>query len=112
MIQSSDKALSSNDLEMQFDHVDRITLYRTLKTFETKGIIHKAVDGTNVQKYAMCVEGCSEASHQHQHAHFHCDSCNSTFCIDDIQIPAFPKQSSFQVKTIEMIVKGTCVECR
>ncbi|MFZ1456094.1 MAG: transcriptional repressor, partial [Saprospiraceae bacterium] len=53
------KALSSHDIESQLSDADRITLYRTLKSFEEKGIIHKAIDGTITQKYAICEAHCT-----------------------------------------------------
>ena len=67
---SSDNALSLQEIESSFEKIDRITLYRTLKTFESKGIIHKAIDGTNHPKYAMCEESCDEHNHNDNHAHF------------------------------------------
>lgn len=33
-------ALSLSELEQKFDRVDRVTLYRTLKTFEKNKLIH------------------------------------------------------------------------
>lgn len=46
------RALASHDIEEKLHDADRITLYRTLKSFEDKGIIHKAIDGTLTQKFA------------------------------------------------------------
>ena len=66
----SNRAISIKELEERFDKVDKVTLYRTLKTFEDKKIIHSIQDGTNVLKYAACEEGC-ECAPQDQHVHFH-----------------------------------------
>ncbi|MEL6945659.1 MAG: transcriptional repressor, partial [Bacteroidota bacterium] len=59
----SDQAYSQGALNARFKNMDRVTLYRTLLTFEQKGIIHQAVDGTGKIKYAICVDNCNE--HQH-----------------------------------------------
>jgi len=80
----SNQALTNQDLEENFDYVDRVTLYRTIKTFEEKGIIHQAMDGTDVNKYALCSESCSSSEHHDYHAHFTCTSCNSTICLVEV----------------------------
>ena len=43
-------------LEKAFPRADRITIYRTLKTFEEKGIVHGIEEGTTEVKYALCQE--------------------------------------------------------
>ena len=56
-------AISLNDLETYFHRSDRITLYRTLKTFEEKGLVHKIDDGTGSVKYAcMCISTVESAA--------------------------------------------------
>ncbi|MEP0710878.1 transcriptional repressor [Algoriphagus sp.] len=57
-LQKQIAAVSLQDLEAAFEKADRITLYRTLKTFEEKGLIHSIEDGTGITKYALCEEGC------------------------------------------------------
>ena len=37
---SQQAALSLSEIEAHFEQADRVTLYRTLKTFEEKGIVH------------------------------------------------------------------------
>ena len=43
-------AVALTDIENAFAKADRTTLYRTLKTFEEKGIVHQIDDGTNISK--------------------------------------------------------------
>lgn len=107
-----DRALSKQDIEHSLGSVDRITLYRTLKSFEEKGIIHLAIDGTEVSKYALCPTHCTAEAHQHQHAHFHCRNCEDTFCVDQIQMPDIGAIQGHQVDQVELIVQGVCAECR
>ena len=40
-LKAKGNALSSRDIESQLENPDRITLYRTLRTFEEKGLIHR-----------------------------------------------------------------------
>ncbi|MGE8513212.1 MAG: transcriptional regulator, partial [Chryseobacterium culicis] len=39
-LSSQEAALSLSEIENHFENADRITIYRTLKTFEEKGIVH------------------------------------------------------------------------
>ena len=55
-------AISLTDLEDQFEKSDRTTIYRTLKLFELKGLIHIIDDGTGAPKYARCSSLCSSGS--------------------------------------------------
>lgn len=108
----SSSALSLPDIESAFNKIDRITLYRTLKTFENKGIIHKAIDGTNHPKYAICESSCSEHKHYDNHAHFHCLSCGKTLCFDHVANPALPEVlDGYAIEETTLILSGTCREC-
>ncbi len=107
-----DAALSHQDIENKMDEVDRITLYRTLRSFEEKGVIHKAIDGTNVAKYALCENNCTEHHHDDHHVHFHCEKCGNTFCMEKITIPHIPTPSGFKVKDTNVILQGLCEKCQ
>ncbi|MEM7299194.1 MAG: transcriptional repressor [Bacteroidota bacterium] len=108
----SEIALSLSAIESSFEKLDRITLYRTLKTFEGKGIIHKAIDGTNRPKFAICKAPYAEGHHHDNHAHFHCTSCEKTVCLDHLPTPGFPKlDKGYQIQEMNVIFSGTCPEC-
>lgn len=107
----SDHALTSNDIEEHFNDIDRITLYRTLKSFEEKGIIHKVIDVNNVTKYALCVDECSEHHHHDHHVHFHCDDCGNTFCLEGVNIPKISLPEGYKVTNKSMMINGKCVQC-
>jgi Fur family ferric uptake transcriptional regulator len=109
---NSEAALSNQDIEAKLDSIDRTTLYRTLKAFEEKGIIHKAIDGTSTPKFALCSHTCTEHIHHDQHVHFHCNYCNNTFCVDEAIIPQVPLPAGFVEEETEMIVKGKCQNCK
>jgi Fur family ferric uptake transcriptional regulator len=112
LITNSNKALSSQDIEAELHDVDRITLYRTLKTFEKKGIIHEAIDGTNKTKYAMCIDECSEHHHHDSHAHFHCESCGKTVCVEDVTIPKVQLPEHLKIRQANIILQGECDQCQ
>jgi Fur family transcriptional regulator, ferric uptake regulator len=104
-------ALSNADIEKHFDRLDRITLYRTLRTFEEKGLIHQVVDNSNTPKYAACSDHCEEHDHHDDHAHFHCVKCEKTICLEGTVLPAVIPPSGFKVAEKHMVLSGTCDAC-
>ena len=55
---SADYALSYKDIDAMISQkLDKVTVYRTLKSFEENGIIHEVVDGSSQVKYALCHSG-------------------------------------------------------
>lgn len=104
-------AVDSRTIEKQLQAADRVTLYRTLRTFEDSGIIHRIPDPNGVVRFALCHEGCSDHAHQDSHAHFHCSTCDTTICLED----AAPMQVSipvgFVVADTQVILSGTCAAC-
>ena len=110
-LQKQISAISLLDLEKAFTHSDRTTLYRTLKTFEEKGLVHEIKDGTETTKYALCAEACRTGSHYDLHLHFYCYSCKQTFCLPKYQVPDVSLPKSFQLKELNLIAKGICGSC-
>jgi Fur family ferric uptake transcriptional regulator len=104
-------AIGLPELEAHFEKADRTTLYRTLKTFEEKKLIHKIDDGTGIVKYALCSETC-ECEPEDLHVHFLCDKCQNTFCLNDIPVPTINLPKGFQLEGVNMVVNGICASCR
>jgi len=44
-------AVTLSDIEDDFEKADRTTLYRTMKTFEEKGIVHQIDAGSSITLY-------------------------------------------------------------
>src|ERR1700749_5042769 len=80
-------AISLSDIEKNLEPADRTTIYRTLKTFEEKGLTHIIDDGTGTPKYALCAEECDDHEHHDLHVHFYCNSCKEPFCLPNSKIP-------------------------
>lgn len=111
VIANKQAAISKKEIEDKLSDLDRITLYRTLKIFEEKGIIHQVVDGTNTLKYASCEDTCTEHSHKHDHVHFYCESCNETYCIDYKDFPTLPNPDGYTVRDVNILYSGQCKAC-
>ena len=86
-IAEKEVAVALTDIENAFAKADRTTLYRTLKTFEEKGIVHQIDDGTHISKFALCEPGCNCELEQDLHLHFHCTNCDETVCLTEQKIP-------------------------
>ncbi|KAB5487048.1 MULTISPECIES: Fur family transcriptional regulator [Flavobacteriaceae] len=104
-------AIALTDMENAFSKADRTTLYRTLKTFEEKRIVHQIDDGTNISKYALCEPGCNCEMEQDLHLHFHCDSCDETVCLTEHKIPHINLPDGFVAENANLVIKGICDKC-
>jgi Fur family ferric uptake transcriptional regulator len=104
-------AIALNDIENTFVKADRTTLYRTLKTFEEKGIVHQIDDGTGTSKYALCEPGCSCELDQDLHLHFHCSNCDETVCLTEHKIPHINLPEGYMAEEANLVIKGICEKC-
>jgi Fur family ferric uptake transcriptional regulator len=104
-------ALSHGDVERDVPpSFDRVTVYRTLKTFLDKGLIHKVLDDEGTLKYALCNEACTTAHHHHDHVHFKCTKCGQTNCLS-IEIPAVKLPKGYRANEVNVLIQGVCESC-
>lgn len=100
------------ELETAFPRSDRITMYRTLKTFEEKGIVHSINNEAGEVKYALCKEHCTPVHHLDQHPHFHCSKCKQITCLESVFIPKIELPNGFTADEMKMTIKGICKNCQ
>ena len=106
-------ALSGSEIEQQFGPgTDRITLYRTLKSFEENGLIHRVIDSTDVIRYAACSIECSAQAHFDNHVHFKCTACQHIYCLNQVAIPAVTLPDKFEALTRDYLLAGVCRACQ
>ena len=105
-------AQSLGELEKELPRSDRITLFRTLKTFAEKAILHTIEDGSGATRYALCDEHCLPGHHTDQHPHFHCEECGQTTCLENISFVPAISPSNYQVHRTEYIMHGLCPACQ
>nr|WP_199076268.1 transcriptional repressor [Pedobacter sp. ASV19] len=110
-LETQSHAISLTDLEKGLAPADRVTLYRTLKTFEENGLVHSIDDGTGITKYALCKEHCHPGEHDDVHVHFFCKKCGETFCLPKTQIPEVILPVNFHSDEINIVAKGVCDQC-
>ena len=101
-------ALKHADIEKKLEHLDRVTIYRTLQVFTEKGVIHSIPGSDGSAKYALCHSHCSEGHHHDNHVHFQCVNCGSTQCLDEVNVPFVKLPRGFVTERIEMVISGLC----
>lgn len=111
IFEENEYAITLQQIEDSLKDFDRITLYRTLKTFNEKGVIHEIVMPGDVKKMALCEHSCGHDhhNHQHEHIHFKCTKCEEIFCID-YNLPEI-NIDGFVFKSLEVQGKGYCASC-
>lgn len=108
----TNRALTHFQIEQQLrGEFDRVTLYRTLKTFEERGLLHRVLNDQESIQYALCRDDCQEHKHLDNHVHFQCERCLSTFCLDEVPIPHLSLPQSYTVGSMQLLVTGVCDEC-
>lgn len=104
-------ALSHGDIEKEIDNsLDRVTVYRTLKTFLDKGLIHKVLDDEGSLKYALCSEACTTMEHHHEHVHFKCTGCGQTYCLN-VDVPSVKLPKGYKAEAVNLLIQGICERC-
>jgi len=108
----SNHALTHFHVEQQLQgDFDRVTLYRTLKTFEEKGLLHRVLNDQDSVQYALCRDDCDHHKHLDNHVHFQCERCARTFCLDEVPIPTPALPPAYAVSSMQLLVTGVCNEC-
>jgi Fur family ferric uptake transcriptional regulator len=104
-------AYSHADLELLFNRMDRVTLYRVLNDFEEAGIVHKIIDIAGVTRFALCNDACPGGHHVDGHVHFNCTSCHKMFCLETTESPVVKTPHGFVATGFQTIVYGYCNTC-
>lgn len=109
----SEHALSHRMLEDRLSgKFDRVTLYRTLKSFEDNGLIHRVINDDESVQYALCQhKGCEQERHLDNHVHFKCEACGLTYCLDEVKPPAVSLPDNYSARDYQFLIIGTCDQC-
>ncbi|TCO10735.1 Fur family transcriptional regulator [Natronoflexus pectinivorans] len=103
-------ALSQKEIEEwlieRISTVDRVTLYRNIKTLMQKKLIHQIAVGPNSVKYKLAGKHKSA-----EHPHFQCELCNRLVCMPHIKVDAEHLPHGFVMKSTKLIIEGVCASC-
>lgn len=112
ILADSDHAVSQPELESKLSsEADRVTLYRTMKSLEEKGVVHKIIDMTGISKYALCKAECTIHQHNDEHLHFHCSNCGNVYCLNIPGLPDYQLPAGYAVNELKLNAIGICFNC-
>jgi len=105
-------ALSVSEIRQRFQTpCDRVTLYRNLKTFTQKGIIHQIFIDNQDSKYVLPENIIKPEMEYNEHPHFKCVRCNSVRCLNDLSIGSLSLPEGYRKLETNVVVFGLCNEC-
>lgn len=111
VFQDAKASIDMDTLENSLGEFDRITLYRTIKTFLEKSLIHE-INLSGVKKYALCDHECGDHHvHHHEHVHFHCRICGEVYCVEVHELPKI-HLPHYEIEEMEIQLKGVCDKCK
>lgn len=102
---------SLSNLERKMVSMDKSSIFRTLTLFLEHDVVHAFEDGRGILCYELCEEK-GACDHHDGHIHFYCESCQRSFCMEDIHIPSFELPEGFYPHSISFVIKGECPDCR
>lgn len=105
----SDEAMSLQALEEALPTADKVTLYRTIKTFVDNDIVHTVILPDGQTKYAFC----QHTGHKHHvHPHFTCKKCGQTQCLREINMHLENFPEGYKITDTMLTLSGICPQCR
>jgi Fur family ferric uptake transcriptional regulator len=104
-------ALSRTEIEQHLA-LDRVTVYRTLRTFEEKGIVHRIVDHSETVRYAAARVDVAAPALANDHVHFKCTACRHIYCLSQVPVPAVALPGAYQVLRSDHLLSGICGQCQ
>lgn len=107
ILEDSHKPLSTKEIEEQMGAgTDRVTVYRTLKLFVDKGLLHRIDVSDSLTAYRL-----ASASDGPEHVHFHCVECNQVYCMTQLPIAQLELPEGFAPLRNRLVVDGKCNRC-
>jgi Fur family ferric uptake transcriptional regulator len=90
------------------EHLDRVTIYRTLASLFKAGLVHKAFMHKRAWHFEMA-DNCTETQ---CHPHFTCTNCGRTHCLTEMSLPmAKSPRKGFVIHRQQVRLEGLCPAC-
>ncbi len=106
----ADKPLAQNRLAKLLgkNQFDKVTIYRTLKSFLQTGLVHKAF----LQNRTWHFELAHNCSTIQCHPHFTCTNCGQTQCLIGVSVPVVKGLKNGLVLHRQQVrLEGLCQSC-
>ena len=105
-------ALTYTALEKELgDSFDKVTLFRTLHTFEQAGIVHEVPEGQGETKFALSRFSFLD-NPQNDPIYFTCKVCQHVYCLDNIPTPQLNYSGDFDITSLSISASGVCKNCK
>jgi Fur family transcriptional regulator, ferric uptake regulator len=112
VLAGSDVALSANEISSRMEmDCDRVTLYRNLKTFVEKGIIHQIFIDHLESKYVLPERDVHSGNGDSEHIHFKCIHCSTVQCLHDYPVAPVELPEGFEKLETNYVIFGLCNTC-
>ena len=93
-------------LEKEMGAIDRVTLYRTIRIFIEKQVIHPIM--VDAQTIKLKLAGNHRGS---DHPHFYCSHCQKLVCMPQIKIEQIMLPKGFVMQSSNVLIDGVCETC-
>lgn len=110
MLLGTDKPLTQDQIAVKLgsNAPDKVTIYRTLESFLSAGLVHKAFLRQRTWHFELA-NNCTESQ---CHPHFTCTNCGDTHCLTDVSVPlAKASKKGFAISHQRVQLEGLCPMC-
>ncbi|MDH7598266.1 MAG: transcriptional repressor [Sedimentisphaerales bacterium] len=105
----SDSPMSQDQIAQRLRHrYDRVTIYRTLASLRSAGLVHRAFTGNRTWQFELS-RNCWE---DQCHPHLTCSRCGKTHCLVGLEPPiACRSYNGFVIHRQQVHFEGICPQC-
>ncbi len=87
------------------DAMDPASIYRALRIFCERGIVHRIEGADKVSRFAL-------NTRRPRHPHFSCRSCGRMDCLDDVAVAHLDiRAKGYIVEEESVLLSGLCARC-
>ena len=97
------RPVSLSDLENNLLTLEKSSIFRVLRLFLRKGVIHSIEE--------ICTTDNTHVDDD-MHVHFYCEVCEKVFCFKTLHAPILELPEGFQVHAVNYMLKGLCPDCQ
>lgn len=108
-LMKSPRAYALSDLEKELAvTVDRVTVYRTLHTYEGVGLVLRMINHRGVGMYMFNHEAHNDTQ---DHFHLSCRSCHQVVCLPRLPYDYLKQLDAYEIESMHFLMDGVCSAC-
>ena len=109
LLMDCSKAFAFTEIEEQLSlAVNRVTIYRTLQTFEDVGLVIKMVNRRGISRYMFNHEAHNNTV---THPHLRCKSCDMVICLPCLPNEYLEQLQKYEIDDLYFLIDGVCPKC-